>query len=335
MKKLKASWPRVLHWAPRGLSSRPSRKTKASRLNSVGAGYDLPVGVSGWRAGARASHTRYDLGGSLDRLDINGTSDALGVYGSYALHRRFNSAVDWRFGFNQVALKDHRGAVTNSDREIGHYWTDFRGSFNDSALGKGAFNQWGAVLNLGELKYNRAGERSSDAAQLKRGGHYQVLTADYLREQIISGPWSAQFVVRGQAANKNLDSYHKFRLGGANGVRAFAEGEASGDRGHLLRAELAYSSQVTLNGGTATSRLALFYDEGRVDTNRNPLAENAATNKAERSGYGLQWQWTQRALRDTDQLSMRVFWAEPTGKTKTSETDNKSGRLGVELGYRF
>lgn len=308
---------------------------KVSRLNSFGVGYDLPVGVDGWRAGARASHTGYDLGGTFAAVDMEGTADALGVYGSYALHRRFNAAVDWRFGLNQVALKDKQRGASTSDRESAIYWTDLRGSYNDTAWGQSAFNQWGAAINFGDLTYNGAAETALDARELRRAGNYQVLTVDYLRDQVIAGPWSAQFALRGQAANKNLDSYHKFRLGGANAVRAFAEGEAAGDQGHLVRAELAYSSQIAFNGGTATSRLAAFYDEGSVDTNYSPLPANASNNKAKRAGYGLQWQWTQRAWREADRISLRVFWAEPTGNTKTSAADNKSGRLGLELGYRF
>lgn len=310
---------------------------KGASLSSYGLGYELPVGVQGWRLGARASTSEYDLGGTFANKGFAGKSDALGVYTSYALQRRFDAATDVRLGYNKVDLMDRNGTTVLSanGRESDIVWADLRGNYNDTALGRAAYNQWGVSASFGDLAYNTASRQSSDAAGLKTAGGYQVFTADYLRDQVIAGPWSAQVAWRGQVANKNLDSYHKFRLGGANGVRAFAEGEGAGDQGHLLRAELAYTSQATANGAPATSRLAAFYDQGEVDVNHTPLAASTASNKSKRAGYGLQWQWTQRGLRNADQLSLRVFYAEPTGITKRSDADNKASRVGAELGYRF
>ena len=43
--------------------------------------------------------------------------------------------------------------------------------------------------------------------------------------------------INGQFASKNLDISEKMGLGGANGVRAYPEGEAYGDQGYVLNLE--------------------------------------------------------------------------------------------------
>ena len=42
----------------------------------------------------------------------------------------------------------------------------------------------------------------------------------------------------GQLADKNLDTAEKFYLGGPGGVRAYPQGEATGDQGYRLSGEL-------------------------------------------------------------------------------------------------
>ena len=47
-----------------------------------------------------------------------------------------------------------------------------------------------------------------------------------------------------QLASKDLDGSEQFVLGGANGVRAYPQGEASGDSGYQATAELRYATPV-------------------------------------------------------------------------------------------
>jgi hemolysin activation/secretion protein len=86
------------------------------------------------------------------------------------------------------------------------------------------------------------------------------------------------FTLSGQWANKNLDSSEKFSLGGANGVRAYPQGEGIGDEGYLASLELRHDFTNTLQA-------TVFYDTGSVTINRNPFGA-AATDRT-LSGVGV------------------------------------------------
>ena len=93
-------------------------------------------------------------------------------------------------------------------------------------------------------------------------------------------------------ASKNLTSAEKFSLGGPSGVRAYPTGEALGDTGYILNAELRYlipgfkvaSGDVTVSG---------FWDQGWVRLCENYVAAQCAvpvasnSNNRNLSGYGV------------------------------------------------
>lgn len=67
----------------------------------------------------------------------------------------------------------------------------------------------------------------------------------------------------GQLAGSKLDSSEHIYLGGARGVRAYPQGEASGDEGLLGTIEFRYRTK--LPGLT----FSLYYDAGHVNTEKN------------------------------------------------------------------
>ncbi len=93
--------------------------------------------------------------------------------------------------------------------------------------------------------------------------------------------------VSGQRASKNLDSSEKFSLGGANGVRAYPTGEASGDSGYLATAELRYTMSFAAVPGVLQP--FVFVDSGGVTINENPFAAGANDRHLSAAGFGLTW----------------------------------------------
>jgi hemolysin activation/secretion protein len=308
-----------------------------TRLNSYGLNYSIPVGSDGWKVGARFSRVNYSLGGSFDSLNYRGMSTQSGFNVSYPLVRRFESQADFKLAYSQVDLVDKRGEslLAASTRYADVSTAEFRGSFNDKAFKSGAFNDWSASLKSGWLQFGTRSQKLTDAATNQISGEFQALNIGYLRDQQLSPGWSGVFNLRGQLASKNLDSSQKMALGGPEAVRAFASGEASGDQGFIVSIELARTSVFPILGRSTTSRLAVFYDFGSVDTNKIPLAANASTNRVERSGQGIQWQLSQRGWLAGDQINFRLFWAETAGEAKLSSVDNRSSRFGAALGYKF
>ena len=81
---------------------------------------------------------------------------------------------------------------------------------------------------------------ANDALTAGAAGTYSKVNYSASRLQRLNDAWSLYANFAGQSANKNLDSSEKFALGGM-GVRAYPQGEASGDAGSLLNLEVRYN----------------------------------------------------------------------------------------------
>jgi len=93
----------------------------------------------------------------------------------------------------------------------------------------------------------------------------------------------------GQWADKNLDSAEQLSLGGPSAVRAWQNGDSSGDRGFVSTAELRYTFDQ-LGKVPGSLQLAGFVDYGYSALNSNPLAGSADnTRNLAGSGFGVSW----------------------------------------------
>ena len=139
----------------------------------------------------------------------------------------------------------------------------------------------------GRINIESPGARVVDDASARTQGHFDKLNFNLLRLQSLGERLSAYMSLAAQKGSKNLDSSEKFLLGGANGVRAYPQGEASGDTGYLATLELRY----VLNWPAAPGVLQpfAFVDAGGVTLNENPFA--AGNNRRNLAGGGLGLSW--------------------------------------------
>jgi hypothetical protein len=126
----------------------------------------------------------------------------------------------------------------------------------------------------------------------------------------------------GQVAGNNLNSSEKYSLGGSYGVRAFPQGEASGDAGSMLNIELTHNFMPKLQG-------LLFYDYGHIKVNHNSFdtADNARTI----AGAGIGVNASLHGLRLNSYLAWRtqgVPLSEPASAERTP-------RLWVQVSGEF
>ena len=100
----------------------------------------------------------------------------------------------------------------------------------------------------------------------------------FSRTQRITDKLNLTTKLSGQTSDNNLDSAEKFDIGGSQAVRAFKQGDSSGDTGWLANLDLRYSltEMVVLN---------TFYDFGQVRYSQNPW--DSSNNTATRSGTGV------------------------------------------------
>lgn len=317
----------VLQWQPdmvqgdRLTASYISGQTH-SALNAYSVSYDLPLGLQGWRGGVRGGQTNYALGGSLASTQSTGLAQNVSAYLQYPLLRSLANTVDMTLGSSGLDLRDNT-ATTHNLRKHGLIWGEVRGN----RQGQSVLQSWGLGLTAGRMHYNTQDQTTADASNLNLQGGYQLLSLDAKHSQALGVGLDLTASYKAQWSSKNLDTYHKMGVGGSQGVRAFAVGEATGDQAQLVRIEMGYSHAIF----ASTHRWSVFYDAAKVRTNHTPLAVNADTNRVRLSGAGLQWEMSL-----TQGLSTRVYGARAVDVGReVSSIDGKKHRFGADVTYRF
>ena len=250
-------------------------------------GYTLPVGSDGIKIGASLSLLRYRLDPVLIPLDVNG--DAL-TFSAYALYPWLRSRNLNLFGVGTLDQKQNtdRTAGFNVRRGISTATPGLTGEWRDNLLG-GAVSTFEANLAAGQVRY--AGgppDNLDDAANFSR------LTLGLNRLQnLADGRLLLYTALRAQLALANLDTSEQFRIGGPDGVRAFAPGEGTGDSGLVLSAELRLLPPEAWLGRLARETVfSLFVDHGELRPRHDASRQNARfVNTAAYTGAGLSVAW--------------------------------------------
>jgi hemolysin activation/secretion protein len=247
--------------------------------------YRVPVGDDGLTAGASLSSSRYKLGGAFEPLDANGTARAASLFVSYPFVRSRGFNLSGTLAVERKALEDRVDAVDESTRKSLHQLT---ASVSASGpLGDGGGYSAAALLSTGELKFKNEIARLTDELTARSRGNFTKVAYSFSGVLPIGGSWSVLGLANGQLASKNLDSSEKFSLGGADGVRAYPQGEGTGDEGLLVTGELRYAVPVE---GTTALQVGGFVDYGTIRLNRNPFLDG--DNKRKLSAVGLSLNWS-------------------------------------------
>ena len=138
-----------------------------------------------------------------------------------------------------------------------------------------------------------------------------------------------------QFSNKNLDSSEQLSLGGITGVRAYPSGEASGDQGYKLTAELQTNLSEFLNNDVSAT---LFYDYGRIQQYKDPSNITLTTpNKYSLSGWGVAFDFN-----PNQDFSLSLVFSKTLGSNdgKSNTGMNSDGRdddsrTWLLLSYKF
>lgn len=307
--------------SPLGLGDRLSLRATATDEGLLygRAAFDLPVNRDGWRAGAAASSSRYELGREFAGLDASGTANTLGLYTSYPLLRGLNANVWFSGALDARKMKDEvhsSGVATHRSARAGS--ADVYGDFAD-AVGGGGYSTWRASVLTGSLDIDSAAALAADRAGPRTEGRYHKYALAATRLQAVTAQTSAFVSVAAQWAGKNLDSSEKFVLGGVQGVRAYPQGEGVGDEGVLASVELRHDFSGGLQG-------SLFYDYGHVTFNRDSFA--AGADSATLKAYGFSFGARYRAFNAKATLAWRDTRA-------AASAPDRSPRLWLGGGWSF
>lgn len=264
------------------------------RMGFYRMAYTIPVGYWGTRVGVSYSSFHYRLGKTLIENLVHGVGGVYSIYGFHPIIRTRGSNLIAQVAYETKMLNDRDDvAVTILDRKIDSLKVGLVGDFRDGVFG-GGLNSYSVTVTRGNNIIRQPATLAGDQAAngLRTAGVFEKYNYEFRRLQKITDNMSLLLALQGQVASKNLTSAEKFSLGGAQGVRAYPAGEALGDYGHILNAELRYilpgvkvaEGDVTLSG---------FWDQGHVvlckDYVAAQCASPVATNSNIRnlSGYGL------------------------------------------------
>lgn len=291
-------------------------------------GYTMPVGNDGWKLGGSLSMVHYKLDAAQFPLGVNGDAVSTSVNALYPWRRSRNLNV---FFVGTLDDKQHadRQDVAHSvqRRSIDSLTLGLTGDVRDS-LGGGAVSTFEANLVQGQVRY-----RGGTPGGLDDAPNYTKLgVAGNRLQNLIEGRLLLYTALRAQWAMKNLDSSEQFRIGGPDGVRAFAPGEGTGDTGAVLTAELRVLPPEAWLGRWARELVgSLFVDHGTLRLRHSPSTQAARdANRQTLGGAGVALSWERPRS-----FSARVSVAVPTTGQARSDAAPRNPRVYAQLSWFY
>lgn len=297
-------------------------RSEGGGLQFVAGGAELPLSAA-TRLTAQATALRYRVNEAAVPLGLHGSASTLSAGLSHALLRSRAASVTLRGSLererdtDEQALGERRSVKRNDAFTLGAAGEGRGGATGATTLGGDA------AFTVGRLRYLEGERPAEDDASWRRLN----LTAA-LRQRLAPG-WELAASGRAQWAFDNLDSTQQFRLGGPDGVRAFAPGEGAGDSGLLGSAELRHTHPLTLAGRASELGAALFVDAGRVRPRHDPSRSSGDASPYSLSAAGLAFSWT-----DPAPLQLKASLGWPLHGTPRAEPQRRP-RLFMRLDALF
>ncbi|MDT7834829.1 ShlB/FhaC/HecB family hemolysin secretion/activation protein [Aquabacterium sp. OR-4] len=288
--------------------------------------YGIAVGHSGLRVGLNASQMHYRVvQPALAALESRGDAGTAGVVASLPLARRNGLSLGVLFNADSKRLVDRTVVGETSRRRVQVAGLALDGQLDgvERALWAPGMLQFDLGLTVGDSDQANAGALAADAAARQVQGRFNKLSASLSYLQTLAGAWRVSGALRGQLADKNLDSTERFSLGGPNGVRAYPVGEGTGDQGWIGSADLVRQ----LNEAT---ELGVFLDHGRVQLNHRTWAGWNAGQPALDNRYALSAAGLTAVWRPTPQATLRATLARALGRNPGADASghNADGAAG-------
>lgn len=270
--------------SPLGLGDRVSLRAMGSEEDQhyYRAAYQLPIGPWATQVGVAYSDMDYELAKDFGDLKAHGNARITSVYAIQPLLRSRDFSLYAQLQFDDKRLKDDIDLFTSkSDKRSRVVIATVNGNSRDNLLG-GGVNSFALAWSQGSL--NIDGELNQLIDDLTAGtqGRFHKLNPSLVRLQRLTDRFSLYTQLQGQWTDGNLDSSEKLSLGGAYGVRAYPQGEASGDQGWLGNLELRYAL-------TEAWQLSTFLDHGEVRLNKNTWSNGDNHRSLSAAGVGARW----------------------------------------------
>ncbi len=220
---------------------------------------EMPVGHSGTTVGLGFSRSDYELGSLAQALGAEGVANTYSIYGRTPIFDTGNGSMEVKYGYDYRYITDELTAYDWSWKKhshIFHLGVDGTGRLPTTWL------HYDLTLHAGTLVPDSQ-ETKELAALGDTEGRFTKGTLDLTAVQRLGHATDILCKFSAQKAASNLDSSEHIYLGGAHGVRAYPQGEASGDEGLMCTMELRWHTPV--KGLT----LSTYLDAGHVEIARS------------------------------------------------------------------
>jgi hemolysin activation/secretion protein len=310
---------------PLGLGDQASVRavTSGSGLNYGRASYQVPFGKT--TVGVAFSRLEYELGKEFAPLKANGTAEIASIYAIRPLIRSRKNNLYTRLTYEARTFEDRIDSTippSVTDRQAGVLMASLYGDHRDN-LGGGGISAYSLTWSVGNLDIQTPAARAADAASARTNGSYNKLAFSASRLQRVTDLVSVYGSISGQVASKNLDSSEKMDLGGMNGVRAYPQGEATGDQGYLASLEARLLLGKLSDRVPGQVHLIGFVDAGSVTIHKNPWF--TGNNHRNLGAYGVGASWG-----EPGNFLVRTYYARKLGNEPALSAPDKSGRFWVQ-----
>lgn len=300
--------------------------SSGSGLNYARASYQAQIGRA--KAGVAYASMRYRLEQEFESLHANGTAQIASVFGSVPLIRSRNNNLYAVVNFDAKTFQDNVDSTsTRADKKARTAMASLTGDHQDG-FGGGGLSTYALTWTSGEIDIGSAAARANDAATVQSNGHFDKLGFNAMRLQSVTETVSLYASLNGQLASKNLDTSEKMELGGANGVRAYPEGEAYADQGYVLNLEARALLPRLSERQWGQMQLVGFVDTGTATLNKNPWT--SGQNRRTLSGVGVGLKWA-----DNDNFVVKAYYAHKLGNADATSAPDESGRFWLQAAKYF
>ena len=239
-----------------------------------------------------------------DYINATGDSNTYSIYGKTPIINDGWRLANFVYGYDHRDITDTYELSTLSvgaDRSSDAGYVGLAGHFNAPKY----YTGYNFFLRNGFVNLE------SDASDKQ---HFQRWNLDVVHVQHFAPRWDLRLNLHGQFSRQSLDSSEQMSLGGINGVRAYPQGEATGDKGAQYTAELVYKTGVT---GLSFST---YLDSGYIVQNGTDAGRHL-------SGYGIGLEY----MKTMDWFVRLDYARKINNEYNYSERSDDNGRFWFQI----
>jgi hemolysin activation/secretion protein len=286
--------------------------------------WQTPLGGDGLKAGVAGSDLHYRLGKEFRSLEAFGSAQVYTLWTAYPVIRSLYRNLAVQLSYDDKRLDDRVDSTDSDSHKTLGVWTLGLSGDRTDGVGGGGVSVYSLNLTNGNVRLDPVTAAIDQGAGGHRTeGRYNKLAFSYSRTQTLTDELSLYTALTGQVSSKNLDTSETQSLGGAYGVRAYPQNEATGDDAAMLSVELRWKAPNLPELQTIG-----FLDAGTARLNHSPLPTDT-NNRRTLVGEGFGFQWAR-----ANRFALKIYMAWRSTAPPITDVDRRP-RVWLEFAQYF